>query len=207
MTWTKLSDDFSDDCSELSDAAFRCHVEGLLRVMRRETGGAFTERDLRHLDSPDAERGVAELVAAGMWERTPTGYRVVHHMEHQPEPEVIARRREPAADRQRRKRMKAVGIDPDTGEDVSRRDDPRDYPRDDPRYPGRVGSGRDGGELSLALGEDQKTGEGGVGGEPRARRSRGSARITATGRTCPEYGHEHGGWPCRVCAADAKAAD
>ena len=30
MTWTKLSDDFGDDCWELSDAAYRLHVEGLL---------------------------------------------------------------------------------------------------------------------------------------------------------------------------------
>ncbi len=29
MTWTKLSDDFSDDCWTLSDQAFRLHTEGL----------------------------------------------------------------------------------------------------------------------------------------------------------------------------------
>jgi hypothetical protein len=29
MTWTKLSDDFSDDCWQLSDAAYRLHVDGL----------------------------------------------------------------------------------------------------------------------------------------------------------------------------------
>ncbi|MGC7224587.1 hypothetical protein RBA13_22790, partial [Mycobacteroides abscessus subsp. massiliense] len=29
MTWTKLSDDYGDDCWRLSDAAFRTHTEGL----------------------------------------------------------------------------------------------------------------------------------------------------------------------------------
>ncbi len=29
MTWSKLSDDFPDDCWTLLDGAFRLHVEGL----------------------------------------------------------------------------------------------------------------------------------------------------------------------------------
>lgn len=29
MTWTKVSDDFTDECWTLSDEAFRLHIEGL----------------------------------------------------------------------------------------------------------------------------------------------------------------------------------
>ena len=35
MTWTKLSDDFSDDCWQLSDAAYRLHTEGLIWSNRK----------------------------------------------------------------------------------------------------------------------------------------------------------------------------
>ena len=32
MTWTKLSDDFSDDCDQLSSDAFRLHVEAERKI-------------------------------------------------------------------------------------------------------------------------------------------------------------------------------
>jgi hypothetical protein len=35
VTWTKLSDHFSDDCWALSDAAYRLHVETIIRLRRR----------------------------------------------------------------------------------------------------------------------------------------------------------------------------
>lgn len=41
MTWTKLSDDFSDDCWRLSDAAWRLHIgrrDLAVAVHRRTTG-------------------------------------------------------------------------------------------------------------------------------------------------------------------------
>jgi hypothetical protein len=133
----KKSDDFADDCARagLSDAAYRTHDEGLLWVMRRETGGWLDRLDLRRFaETRDPDAAVAELVAAGFWQPSGDGWLVIHGMEHQPELEVLAARRKAAAERQRRKRAKAAGLD------VSR----RDYPRDDPRDPGRVGSGRDG---------------------------------------------------------------
>jgi hypothetical protein len=141
MTWTKLSDDFPDDLARvgLSDAAFRTHVEGLCWTMRRETGGVISKRDVdRFAESGLVDTGVAELLDAGLWQRTDTGYMVVHHMEHQPEREVLIARRANDAERQRRKRRKAARLaDPP----VSRRDDPRDDPRDHPRDPGRDGTG------------------------------------------------------------------
>lgn len=138
MTWTKLSDDFADDCARvgLSDAAFRVHVEGLLWCMRRETGGTFDALAVRRgLEVADPDTAIAELLAVGFWQRVEGGYLVVHGMEHQPEPEVLEKRRDNDAERQRRKRRKDAGLLPE--KDVSRRDDTRDNPRD----PGRDGTG------------------------------------------------------------------
>lgn len=112
MTWLKLSDDFGDQCADLSSDAFRTHVEGLLWTMRRETGGRLSVRDVSRfseVDDPDA--AVRELLAAGFWREAAGGYEVVHHIEHQPEPDVIARRRQATAERVRRHRRKRAGLD------------------------------------------------------------------------------------------------
>lgn len=112
MTWTKLSDDFGDSCSTLSDAAFRTHVEALIWTMRRETGGFITMRDVRRFaESPHAEMAVTELVAVGWWSVDGQGYRIHHHMEHQPEPDLIAKRRELTTERVRKHRRKKAGLD------------------------------------------------------------------------------------------------
>jgi hypothetical protein len=155
MTWLKVSDDFGDDCArvQLSDAGFRTHVEALCWTMRRETGGRIDAIDLRRFaESERAAEAVQELLDAGFWSRTDSGYMVVHHMEHQPETDVIAKRRKNDAERQRRKRRKDAGLPPD--EPASRRDSRRDNPRD----PGRVGSGRDGvtSTAELRLKEEQE---------------------------------------------------
>lgn len=112
MTWLKLSDDFGDQCADLSSDAFRTHVEGLLWTMRRETGGRLSVRDVSRfseVDDPDA--AVRELLAAGFWREAEGAYEVVHHIEHQPEPDVIARRRQATAERVRRHRRKRAGLD------------------------------------------------------------------------------------------------
>jgi hypothetical protein len=114
MTWTKLSDDFADDCARagLSDAAFRTHVEGLTWSMRRETGGYLDRVDVRKaLETKNVAAAIAELLAVGFWQQTEHGYVVRHHMEHQPEPEIIAKRRELAAERNRKLRRKKAGLD------------------------------------------------------------------------------------------------
>lgn len=140
MTWLKLSDDFGDQCADLSDTAFRTHVEALLWTMRRETAGVVTTRDVsRFAESADGRDAVTELVARGFWDEYDNGYLIRHHMEHQPEPEVLTARRRNDAERQRRKRRKAAGLENEQA--PSRRDSPRDDTRDHPRDPGRVGSG------------------------------------------------------------------
>jgi len=150
MSWTKLSDDFGDECAAagLSDSAFRTHVEGLLWAMRRENGGRITQRDLlRFAEAAAPELAVAELVAVDFWSAVSEGcWEIQHHMAHQPDPQVIAARRKRDSQRQTKRRRKLAGLTSD--DDVSRRDSDRDSSRDTPsdntRDPGRVGSGRDG---------------------------------------------------------------
>src|SRR4051794_25557102 len=111
MTWAKIGDEFPDQCRDLSDAAFRTHVEGLSWAMRRETGGWFDARDVRRFaESPHADMAVSELVACGWWSLDGEGYRIHHHMDVQIEPEVLAKRRENDAERQRRHREKKAGL-------------------------------------------------------------------------------------------------
>lgn len=186
MTWTKLSDDFGDECADLSDAAFRTHTEGLLWTMRRETGGAVTTRDVsRFAESADWREAVTELVTRGFWDQYDNGFLIQHHMQHQPEVEVLAARRRNDAERQRRKRRKAAGLvdDPrepreaggsskpeaNASQDMSRRDSDRDSqvddPRDHPRDPGRVGTGRVGKPQNRPR-QEEKQGHGKTNGQP-----------------------------------------
>lgn len=148
MTWTKISDDFPEDCARLglSDAAVRTHLEGLVWAMRRENDGRLFTRDLVRLaDTSDPTAAAAELVAVGFWTQLPDGWQIEHQMDLQMESEVIMARRRKDAERQRRKRLRAVGLpDPEPdGESLSRRDSERDTPRDDTRDPGLGRTGQD----------------------------------------------------------------
>jgi hypothetical protein len=111
VTWLKLSDDFEEDCvrADLSDAAFRCHVDGLLWAMRRENGGFLDSLAIRKgIETQSREAAIAELLAAGFWRRAQGGFQVVHGMDDQPEPDVIAARRKADRERQARRRDKAA---------------------------------------------------------------------------------------------------
>jgi hypothetical protein len=139
--WLKVSDDFGVEARDLSDAAFRTHVEGLLWVMARETGGFLHQKDVaRFAESDRRDAAVRELLEEEYWVPEGSGYRIVHHMEHQIEPEVASAKRRKAAERQRRHRAKAAGLPEPPSRGGSRRDGPGDATRD----PGRVRTGRDG---------------------------------------------------------------
>ena len=113
MTWLKLPDDFDDSADDLTDAAYRTHVNALLYVMRRETGPRFPKRKLRlFAGTSDPDAAVPELLACAFWKDHGDEYEVVHGMEHQPEPEVLAKRRADDAERQRRKRRVDAGLTP-----------------------------------------------------------------------------------------------
>ena len=81
MTWTKLSDDFSDDCWELSDAAVRLHMEGLVWSNRKLLDCRLAKSDMvrwaKRLGAAD------ELVAAGWWRDSGSHYEIVHHAAYQ----------------------------------------------------------------------------------------------------------------------------
>jgi hypothetical protein len=92
MTWTKLSDDFSDDCWELSDAAIRLHMEGLVWSNRKLLDCRLVKEEMvRWAKRP----GVAdELVAAGWWRDKGNHYVIVHHAAYQRCREAVLRQQE-----------------------------------------------------------------------------------------------------------------
>jgi len=92
MTWTKLSDDFGDDCWTLSDAAFRLHVEGLCYSNRKLLDLSLPKEEVRRFaKNPEA---VAELVAAGWWSDRPDRYDIHHHGAFQRSREAVIKQQE-----------------------------------------------------------------------------------------------------------------
>lgn len=81
MTWSKLSDDYSDDTWTLSDAAFRLHTEGLVWSNRKLLDCTIPKDDLRRFaKTPEA---VQELLEAGFWQDLGTCYLISHHAQYQ----------------------------------------------------------------------------------------------------------------------------
>lgn len=81
MTWSKLSDDYSDDTWTLSDAAFRLHTEGLVWSNRKLLDCIIPKDDLRRFaKTPEA---VQELLEAGFWQDLGTCYLISHHAQYQ----------------------------------------------------------------------------------------------------------------------------
>jgi hypothetical protein len=121
MTWSKLSDDFSDDCWELSDAAVRLHVEGLVWSNRKLLDLRLAKADMvRWAKRPAA---ASELVAAGWWRDTGNHYAIVHHAAYQRTREAVLKQQE-ANQKNGRKggrppREQAVDITPPKTESVS----------------------------------------------------------------------------------------
>lgn len=88
MTWTKLGDEFAEECWTLSDPAFRLHTEGLCWSNRKATDGQLAKDDMRrwarHPDAPE------ELVSVGWWEDRGGHYQIVHHLGYQRTKDQIA---------------------------------------------------------------------------------------------------------------------
>lgn len=156
MTWLKLDDEFDDDCAnaDLSESACWTHVQGLLYVMRHNTGGRITDKQFKRFAHTDDRHAAArELVDAGFWARTETGFVVVHQMDLQPTPEQVAARKKADAARQQKARDKKASealakAEAYTADLPSRRDSRRDDTRD--HGAGLVGADR-GGTGSQAL--------------------------------------------------------
>lgn len=81
MTWTKLSDDFADDCYQLGNDAFRLHIEGLLWSNRKLLDLRLDKEALpRWATNPEA---APELVALGWWSDEGDHYLIRHHATYQ----------------------------------------------------------------------------------------------------------------------------
>jgi hypothetical protein len=89
MTWTKLGDEFADECWTLSDAAYRLHTEGLVWSNRKGTDGQLAKDDMRRwARHPEAAE---ELVSIGWWEDHGGHYQIIHHIGYQRTREQVAR--------------------------------------------------------------------------------------------------------------------
>jgi hypothetical protein len=92
MTWTKLSDDFTDDCWTLSDAAYRVHSDGLVWSNRKLLDCVIPKEDVyRFAKRPEA---VQELLDAGYWSDLGTAYVIRHHAQYQRLREAVIRQQE-----------------------------------------------------------------------------------------------------------------
>jgi hypothetical protein len=81
MTWTKLGDEFADECWTLSDKAFRLHVEGLIWSTRKHLDGRLAKDEMpRWAKRPDA---ATELTDVGFWEDCGDHFQIIHHLGYQ----------------------------------------------------------------------------------------------------------------------------
>ena len=79
MTWTRISDTFNDDPLYLrvSRSARLLHVEALVYCNKHTLDGAMPRGALpRITDAEDPHADLAELLAAGVWEETETGWQL-----------------------------------------------------------------------------------------------------------------------------------
>src|SRR4051812_17547972 len=96
MTWTKLGDEFPDEARDLSDAAFRTHVEALCWSNRRGLDLNIPKRDLkRFAETNQPERAVEDLLRAGWWEDSGEDWSIGSQFpDWQLDAAVVAQRRE-----------------------------------------------------------------------------------------------------------------
>ncbi len=96
MTWTRLSDDFSDDCDQLSSDAFRLHVEGLIRSNRKLLDLKLDKNQMRRwVWNPGlADIAVKDLLSAGWWSDEGDHYLIRHHACYQRTREQVLKQQE-----------------------------------------------------------------------------------------------------------------
>ncbi len=92
MTWTRLSDDYPDDCWRLTDAACRLHTDGLVWSNRKLLDLRIPKDDLPRV-SKRAE-AVPELLDAGFWTDDGDCYVIRHHGLYQRTREQVIARQE-----------------------------------------------------------------------------------------------------------------
>lgn len=112
MTWTKLSDDATDDPALLAlPRTIRLvHFEALVWANRHGTDGAIPRHMLPRITDDKDPDGAAELlVAAGKWELSTAGWEIVGFLDDQPSAEDVRRTKDLARLRQRKQRLHRAG--------------------------------------------------------------------------------------------------
>ena len=115
MTWARLDDACADHLKlrRAGTGGFALWTASIVWCSRHLTDG-FIPADMLHDiwrpvgESFDAEAACARLVAAGLWDEVEGGWQVHDYLDYNPRREDAIRAREQAADRQRRRRSKAV---------------------------------------------------------------------------------------------------
>lgn len=103
--WVKLDDGFPEDdrVLDLSDKAFRLHVEALCACARNLTDGVLSVRRLHSLRASKA--AVKELAECGLWISRGDGvYEINKYLVYNPSAEHVREERRKAAERQARHR-------------------------------------------------------------------------------------------------------
>lgn len=198
MTWTKLGDEFSDEARDLSDAAYRTHVDALCWSNRRLLDLVIPKRDLRRFgETADPDTAAKELVHGGWWEDRGDAWWIgLRFADWQQESAVVTHKREQSAVTSRRSRMHKAGdhslclskhctaagdtsqpaspdLSPGTGRDGSVRGSSKSSSRAAPTPEGLGGRG---------------AGEGGPGGE-----------APAYPEQCSRHQHGEHDDPCGAC--------
>ena len=109
--WTKLGDEWSAEARDLSDAAYRTHVDSLCWSNERLLDLYIPKRDLRRFaETADPDTAVKELIAAGWWrDDGDTWYVGLRFPDWQVESTVVKARQQQTAERVRRHRRHLVG--------------------------------------------------------------------------------------------------
>ena len=142
MTWTKLGDEFNEDCFRLSSDAYRLHTEGLVHSTGKNLDGRLEKsRMLRWAYNIDA---ATELVDCGFWTDDGDPSQIRAHMGWQP----TAEQRLSQSMRNKNNRAKAKArpvkkahVADDSSDDPSDRSS--DHLSDDRDGTGRVGTGQE----------------------------------------------------------------
>lgn len=146
MSWTKLGDEWGRAARDLSDGAYRMHVDALGHSNAYLLDLMIPKRDLRRFaECADPDAAVAELVDTGWWQDCgDAGWHIgVRFANWQLERAVVEARQQNNADRQRRFRLHQIGDHSICKNCSVTRDVTRYETRDETRDPGRVGSGRE----------------------------------------------------------------
>lgn len=114
MTWVRIDDSMPEHPKmvALTDRAFRQHVSALCYCNRNLTDGAIPDK-IAHRLVTSGKRFAAELVDAGIWDKTVDGYQIHDYEDYQPTRAAVLRERSKTAERVARWRERNAVTPPD----------------------------------------------------------------------------------------------